>query len=199
MAGGAARSQTQKIHCMGNKILSFFPSLLHPTISIFSSNFVIHGYMFLVCTLTVMMVNMIQWNAQSMNAHGFDFYNSLIKNDKSEDRPGIICLQETWYDSYNMINFPNYHLVSKCRPDRHGGLALYIHSSITFRVLNTPEHKEYQLIDIYLEGRIISLVNFYNPCAKINPSLLDEMMVDCKENIVCGDFNSHNPLWGSKT
>ena len=197
MVGGGVRNQNKMVYFIGNTTNSFLSS----AISIFSSYLFIRVFaMTIVGALTVIMLNIVQWNAQSMNAHGFDFYNSMIKTACTEDRPGIICLQETWYDSYNTIHFPNYQLVTKCRKDRHGGLALYIHSSITFRVLNTPEHKEYQLIDIYLQKRVITLVNFYNPCIKITPSLLDEMMVGCKEHIiVCGDCNSHNPLWGSKS
>ena len=149
-------------------------------------------------TTIVIMVKILQWNSQSMNAHGFDFYDSMIKNVSKEEKPGIICIQETWYDEYNMIHFPNYYLVNKSRKDRRGGLSIYIHSSITFRVLNTPEDREYQIIDIYLQNCILSLTNFYNPCKKINPSLMDEIMTYCKEHvIVCGDFNSHNSLWGS--
>ena len=150
--------------------------------------------------ISLLMVDILQWNAQSMNAHGCNFYESIITNASNQEKPGIICIQETWYDEYNMLRFPNYHLVEKNRHDKRGGLAIYIHESIAFRVINTPDINEYIIVDIYLQNNTFSLVNFYNPCKKIGQNLLDEIMKNCKEQvIVCGDFNSHNPLWGSNT
>ena len=113
------------------------------------------------------MGKVFQWNAQSMNAHGFEFYTKIIKSAISEDeKPSIICLQETWYDDYNIISFPDYTLITKNRKNRRGGLAFYIHKSVTFQVIKTPDDQEYQIIDIFMHNHIFSLVNFYNPCKK---------------------------------
>ena len=98
-----------------------------------------------------MMGRVLQWNAHSMNAHGFEFYNNMIKNTGEEDKPSIVCIQETWYDEYNNIIFPDYMLITKNRKDRRGGLAFYVHKSINFQVLKIPEDREYQIIDIFIK------------------------------------------------
>lgn len=44
------------------------------------------------------------------------------------------------------------------------------------------------------------MINFYNPCKKLQNVILEEI-VELSGNIVvwCGDFNSHNTLWGSES
>jgi len=44
-----------------------------------------------------------------------------------------------------------------------------------------------------------TLVNFYNPCLRLEMDKLDDIMDQVRLPVVwTGDFNAHNPLWGSR-
>lgn len=132
-----------------------------------------------------------------MNAHGNEFFKKCIENTK--ENPDIICIQETWYTDFNTLKFNNYSIISKIRENGgRGGLAIYIHNSLTFQVMDTPATEEYQRIDLFSLNKVLSIFNYYNPCKKITTKQLDDMISDCKNQfILTGDFNAHNSLWGS--
>ncbi len=45
----------------------------------------------------------------------------------------------------------------------------------------------------------IRITHFYNPCKEISNSILEEVMGDTQGKIIiCGDFNAHSGVWGSK-
>lgn len=47
-------------------------------------------------------------------------------------------------------------------------------------------------------GKEVTIVNYYNPCKKLELMKLEEIEGQNSSNIVwCGDFNGHNTLWGS--
>ncbi len=48
------------------------------------------------------------------------------------------------------------------------------------------------------KGRF-SVINFYNPCLQLDMEKVDGIMSQLRHPVVwVGDFNAHNPLWGSK-
>ena len=111
-----------------------------------------------------------------MNAHGPEFYKELIENEIFNDTPALICLQETWFTDFNIFNIPDYVPIIKNRGNGgRGGIAFYIHKSITYQEINCPLEEEYQRIDIFSLNGIITVINLYNPCQKIELHLLEEM------------------------
>ena len=42
--------------------------------------------------------------------------------------------------------------------------------------METPVSEEFQKIDLFSINKIISLINYYNPCKKIDIEKLDNMM-----------------------
>ena len=115
-------------------------------------------------------------------------------------KPDIICVQETFFHDYNVFNIPNYtHVINNRGFEKRGGLAIYIHNSFTFRNVETPiVEEEYQKIDIVINNQIFTLINYYNPCKKINLVNLNKLLENCQQNmIIVGDFNSHSYRWGS--
>ncbi len=45
----------------------------------------------------------------------------------------------------------------------------------------------------------IRITHFYNPSKEISNSILEEVMGDTQGKIIiCGDFNAHSGVWGSK-
>ena len=41
------------------------------------------------------------------------------------------------------------------------------------------------------------IINVYNPGADLNTDVLGRLIKNSANSIICGDFNSHNTLWGS--
>ena len=117
------------------------------------------------------------------------------------NRPDIICLQETWFNSSNSFNLKNYEGLYKNRPSGvRGGCAIYIDQNIPFKEHPTNTNLEIQVIEIQIKREKIVIINFYNPCQKIDKNILLQIIkrYTCRI-IMCGDFNGHNILWGSKT
>ena len=141
----------------------------------------------------------VQWNEQGMISHGADFLTSLFDNNLLGSNPDIICIQETWFTDFNVSYIPNYFCVCRNRHDgRRGGLAIYLKKDITFQVMKVQGNIEYQRVDISSKKGIISIINYYNPCKKIEIEELNNMIQNVPGKlIILGDFNSHNPLWGS--
>ena len=144
-------------------------------------------------------LSFIQWNAQSMRAHGPNFYNAIFTRKKFKNIPDIIFIQETWFQDYNIFPIPNFNVITKNRGSTgRGGLAIYLKNNITYKIVETPEEEEYQKVNIFLQNFNITLINYYNPCQKINIFKLNKILENCQDNIIIsGDFNSHNPIWGS--
>ena len=139
-----------------------------------------------------------------MLAHGADFLSSVIDSKFLGALPHIICIQETWYNDFNVISIPSYVCICENRPDgRRGGLAIYLKNGINFQVINTIDNRniEFQRIDIFdIFGKrgVTSIFNFYNPCKKIELADLKAMVGNIPgKMLILGDFNSHNNLWGS--
>lgn len=53
------------------------------------------------------------------------------------------------------------------------------------------------VVKLFYQEESIVIYNLYNPCKKISLNLLERIKKRNKE-LCCGDFNTHNWLWGSK-
>ena len=122
-------------------------------------------------------------------------------------KPDLICIQETWLKEEKTYNLPGYDIY---RHDRKittskkcgGGCAIFIKRGLGFKYTdksdcNTPI--EYQIGELYDDHKNkINIINIYNPCSTLTSNSLNEIFGKTdKPYIICGDFNGHNPLWGS--
>ena len=133
-----------------------------------------------------------------MLGHGQEVIHFL---NKTEYNHHVICVQETWYNGSRMINIPNYQCICRDRIGQsRGGCALYIHDSINYDDYICDEELELQSISILFGKQKMTLVNFYNPCKKLDENILDKIFSYAiqSEYIIIGDFNAHNTLWGSE-
>ena len=142
----------------------------------------------------------LQWNAQGMWGHGEELTKWLFSQ---KSKPfDLLCVQETWFEQNNILSIPNYKVIPRNRDGPRGGCAFYIHNSIAFDLppQNHLSNIEAQLIKIHFEKESLYIVNFYNPCKKLHPSILEPLLAnvgDASGVILLGDFNSHNAMWGS--
>ena len=145
-------------------------------------------------------LHIMQWNARSLNANGNEFLNFLYG---LTNPPNIICLQETWLDESKEFTIDGY---SSHRTDRKnrtgGGVAIFIANGIAHRSLTiTSDVMEVAAVQIFANGTSLSVCNIYNVCATHSiedfSKILQQFPTGSKP-FMCGDFNSHHTLWGSR-
>ena len=139
----------------------------------------------------------LQWNARSLIANGQEFRQFIYSQ---QEKPDILCLQESWLK-------PNLDLIIKgyvsVRRDREegtgGGCVTFVKEGIPYRVIDIGVEMESIIIEVWVGKRKLGIINFYNPCRKLDIKKLEEMEGKSNGNTVwCGDFNAHNSLWGSE-
>lgn len=55
------------------------------------------------------------------------------------------------------------------------------------------------VIEIWNKKEKIKVINFYNPCKKLERVQLELILEEWRGKIIwCGDFNSHSKVWGEK-
>ena len=116
-----------------------------------------------------------------------------------QHHPHVICLCETWLDhsiADTELFLPNYSLIRRDRNRHGGGIALYIHSSLGFKILSSHPVIELLIIDLSLNNRRLTCALFYRPPSS-DVSVLQQLedTLDslppgkCKSLLLLGDFN----------
>lgn len=108
------------------------------------------------------------------------------------------CVQESWLKPNLSYVVQGYEVVQKDRINGNGGgVATLVKLGIASREVKVNEEYETVVIDVRADNCNIRVINFYNPCKRLNTDLTKNIGVDGNSNIVwCGDFNAHSTLWG---
>ncbi len=140
---------------------------------------------------------LLHWNARSLIANGQEFKKHITEMGKV---PDIICIQETWLNSSLDFKINGYVVEMKDRETgRGGGCATFIKEGIAYKRIHKSNNVECLSIEVMGIDEEIRITNFYNPCKEISNSILEEVMGDTQGKIIiCGDFNAHSGVWGSK-
>ncbi len=143
-------------------------------------------------------VGILQWNARSLIANGQEFKKYV---DELKEKPNIICVQETWLKSELDFIINGYSAVRRDRENgRGGGLVTFIQNGLSYEIINVNDKNESITIRIWTSKGSIDVINYYNPCGKVEGSILENIVgTPLSEVIWCGDFNAHNTLWGSNS
>lgn len=76
---------------------------------------------------------------------------------------------------------------------------MFVKEGIPYRVIDIGVEMGSIIIEVWIGKRKLAIINFYNPCRKLDIKKLEEMEGKSNGNTVwCGDFNAHNTLWGSE-
>lgn len=87
----------------------------------------------------------------------------------------------------------------KDRETAGGGCATFVLQGVQYREKNIQSDYECVVTEVWGVKGSLSVVNFYNPCQALDADKLDQIMEQVRPPVVwIGDFNAHNPLWGSK-
>ena len=141
-----------------------------------------------------MVLTILQWNARSLIANGQEFKGYI--ND-SLDNPHLICIQETWLKPQLDFVIVGYLSVRKDRENgTGGGVAIFVREDIQFRSVEIGK-EELVVIEMWIGGKSVMMVNFYNPCKRLDLASLVEVSNNLQGSVVwTGDFNAHSTLWG---
>ena len=139
------------------------------------------------------------WNARGFNSNGRHF-RKLIE----EIRPSIICVQESFLKTNShLLKLSGYETVRLDNPsERRRGLITFIDSRISFSKLSIQHDSAgTEILGIQVKADKlgnIHIFNVYNPPAqKIDQTLSSVAKKFPRNTIFVGDFNAHDPLWGS--
>jgi len=144
-----------------------------------------------------MAFTILQWNAQSFNAHGATFSQYL---NTLPSLPHAICIQETWFQPPYIKKIKGYTSVCTHKPDgtHRGGSAIYLHESISYSNLKLHHFHQSVGVQIDLPNKKFVLISIYTPESILDLQDLDTFLEsNTLPLILCGDFDSHNTIWGS--
>ena len=146
----------------------------------------------------IIVLILLQWNARSLIANGQEFKGYI---DNLVEKPNVICVQETWLKPQLDFTMKGYVAVRKDRESgRGGGVATFIQNGLYHKIVHVSTEHESIVIKVWIDRGKIDIINYYNPCEKLNQNILEDVGGPMQDKIIwCGDFNSPNPLWGSNS
>ena len=116
----------------------------------------------------------------------------------------IICVQETKLRPIHSLILKDYTVHRKDVEDgihAHGGVAILIHKTIFSKAISLNTELQAICVQITLADYTFCICNIYFPPAeRITTVDLNNLFQQVPSpSILTGDFNAHNPLWGSTT
>lgn len=138
----------------------------------------------------------IQWNCRGLLTNLEDVHSLM-----DEFRPVALCLQETHLNASHTNVLRRYHLFRKDRVNTSyasGGSAVVVQKSVSCKELSLNTTLEAVAVQLLLD-RTISLCSLYiAPSYHLHYKELEHLIDQLPEPfLILGDFNAHNPLWGS--
>lgn len=141
-------------------------------------------------------MHLVQWNV-----NGFYARLPYIQILKKKFSPGILCLQETNFKNFECGQLRGYTATYKNRSNAahaSGGVATFVKENIPCEEILLITPLEAVAISVSIPQKLticnVYLPNSYNLKKRELHNLVQQLP---KPFIVVGDFNSHNPQWGS--
>ncbi len=143
-------------------------------------------------------LTILQWNAQSLPAHGDELQHYL---DSSINAPSVICIQETWLTKdkdYELLGYKEAARVD--RETGYGGVAIYVRTEVPHRKINIKSSLECCAVEIIKsKGKSLAICNIYHAESSLDETLLSMVRRQLPNQVLfVGDYNSHNELWGGR-
>lgn len=146
----------------------------------------------------MMMFHIFQWNTRSLIANGQEL-KGFIGAFKETHVLKMVCIQETWLKPCLDFVIPGYFCLRKDRNSSGGGCATFISQDVQYRRVNITVELDCVVVEVWTTTGRLTVVNLYNPCLSLDVAELDQVMKQVRPLVVwTGDFNAHNPLWGSE-
>lgn len=142
-------------------------------------------------------LNIIQWNAQSLNSNKQIFTNFLYTNNIH-----IAIISETWFKPHQNFKIKYYNIERNDCGNNHNGVAILIHNSLSYSNITTYFDNSLQniCIRVTINKKEISILSFYCPTNSIpafSKSKFDALIKSITGPLIlAGDFNAHHTSWG---
>ncbi|XP_035277579.1 uncharacterized protein LOC118229593 [Anguilla anguilla] len=147
------------------------------------------------CIGLVVVMLILQWNARSLIANGQDFKKFIYSQ---KEKPDLLFIQESWLKPSLDFIINGYMAIRWDRKDgAGGGCVTFVKEGIPYRNIYIGNELECVVIVVWAERKNLVVINFYNPCRKLERRLEDIEGLNRGSIVWCGDFNAHNTLWGS--
>ena len=136
-----------------------------------------------MCRIVIVIIMIIlQWNARSLIANGQEFKQFIYSQ---QEKPDILCIQESWLKPNLDFIIQGYVSVRRDREEgTGGGCVTFVKEGIPYRVIDTGGEVENIIIEIWIGKRRMVIINFYNPCRKLDIKKLEEMVGKSNGNMV---------------
>ena len=137
----------------------------------------------------------IQWNCRGFRVN-FNELSLLIQ----QQNPIAICLQETHLKETDKINIKHYAMYNHyAQTDRaSGGSSIAVHSNYIHSEINLKTNLQAIAIRLSLDKTITLCSVYIPPNHQVQTQELTNLIQQLPAPfILMGDFNAHNPLWGS--
>ncbi|NRA90804.1 MAG: endonuclease/exonuclease/phosphatase family protein, partial [Simkaniaceae bacterium] len=141
-------------------------------------------------------MNIIQWNCRGLKNNHEEL--SLLANT---DNPAVICLQETHLDNESKISlkgFQFYNRIDTSHERAAGGSSLLLRENVIHSPIRINTNLQTVAVRITLSF-VFTICSIYIPTNyNLEKAEIENLLQQLPEPvIVLGDFNAHNPLWGS--
>ena len=142
------------------------------------------------------MSHIIQWNCRGLKINLIEL--SLLVQAFF---PVAFCLQETHLKETDQINLKNYSLYStyvKEDESAAGGSSIFVQNNVIHSKINLQTDLQAVAVRLSL-NKTITLCSIYIPPNAILEQNKLKMLIDQLPSpfLLMGDFNAHNPIWGS--
>ena len=108
-------------------------------------------------------LKIIHWNACSIVRHRAELVNYVNKRSRDE-RPDIICIQESYLKPNKCFKFNGYNIIRKDREHAMGGgVVILIKHDISCKSLELQTTIESLAVEVYAENGKTTIVNVYDP------------------------------------
>ena len=144
------------------------------------------------------MSSVIQWNCR-----GFTNNHSELCLLTQQYNPVAVCLQETHITDESKVSFKGYTPFNKLDHSHErasGGSSILIRNDVIHSPVKLTTNLQAVAVKITLSF-VFTLCSIYAPPNKyIDIKDLEDLLSQLQEPVmILGDFNAHNPLWGSDT
>ena len=146
-----------------------------------------------------MELKILQWNANSLPAHGSELKHFISQMEKY---PDVICIQETWFNAVTRFSIDGYNCERHDRTTgaKGGGVATFIKTGISYSVLNKCDSPESIAILLTTSTGPLAVTNVYHPPGSATDEhTYPHLFQHQQQTILVGDFNAYSTLFGAVT